>query len=132
MRGCGADDKVTRCWGDKVKEFRFVVLHHTGVAEPHFDLMIEEAGREMLRAWRVFVPPAEWGDGDVGAVRIADHRAVYMTYEGELSGGRGEVKRVAEGRGEVVQADERGMRVRMREVEAGGHWEIILPLDVID
>ena len=86
---------------------RFVVLHHTGGAgADHFDLMLEAAGEEKLMCWRVGVGPERWGDGLVwdaaGVERIADHRAVYMTYEGQISGGRGAVKRVAEGAGGEV------------------------------
>lgn len=36
------------------------------------------------------------------AVRLPDHRAVYLTHEGEVSGGRGEVARVASGRWAAV------------------------------
>ena len=101
--------------------FRFVVLHHTGIAEEHYDLLMELKGEEKLPAWRVFCGPEEWEEGELGAVRIQDHRAAYMTYEGAISGGRGEVKRGAEGRGEVVELGDERLRVRLelrgREVE---------------
>jgi hypothetical protein len=112
-------------------EVRFVVLHHTGAEEGgggHFDLMVEVPGERKLMTWRVGVSPEGWGeaeDGDVGAVRIADHRKVYMTYEGEISGGRGEVKRVAEGTAEIVGIVD--AQVSMRRMGAGG-WTIVVPL----
>ena len=35
---------------------------------------------------------------DLEVTRLADHRRMYLEYEGEVSGGRGEVMQVAEGR----------------------------------
>jgi hypothetical protein len=50
----------------------------------------------------------------VAAVRIADHRPAYLTYEGPISGDRGTVRRLASGT--VVQADQRpdGWRLEIR------------------
>jgi hypothetical protein len=73
---------------------RFVVLHHTGVAEPHFDLMIESAPGADLMTWRCGSWPIE---AEAPAKRLKDHRRAYLDYEGVVSGGRGEVQRVAEG-----------------------------------
>ena len=72
---------------------RYVVLHHTGHGEPHYDLMIGPADGPLvtfrLPAWpvasRVTIEP------------LPDHRAHYLTYEGPVSGGRGEVRRVEAG-----------------------------------
>jgi diacylglycerol kinase family enzyme len=90
-----------------------VVLEHTGAADgDHFDLMIEGAAEGKLLTWRVGSGPDAWTDGDLQARRIADHRTVYLTYEGEISGGRGRVRRVAEGDVQILAEDERGWRVR--------------------
>jgi hypothetical protein len=73
--------------------------------------MIEGGAGGKLLTWRVVAGPEEW-EGDVGAVRIGDHRMDYLTYEGEVSGGRGRVERVAEGEAEVAR-DGGGFRVRL-------------------
>jgi hypothetical protein len=84
------------------QELRYVVLHHTGSGDgDHFDLMLEVPGNERLMTWRVMMPPGRWG-GDVGAVRIGDHRKAYLSYEGDISGGRGKVRRVEEGMANVT------------------------------
>lgn len=116
---------------------RFVVLHHTGVEEPHFDLMVEVSGREGggLLTWRVGSSPEVWGSaehGEIGAVRIGDHRAVYLTYEGEISGGRGAVRRVAEGRGEILDLREGAILVELMPTGSDGSktpglWRLRLP-----
>ncbi|HEY7117716.1 MAG TPA: hypothetical protein VH475_14100 [Tepidisphaeraceae bacterium] len=73
---------------------RFVVLHHTGVEPPHFDLMFETAPGSKLVTWRSPVWPLI---GPTAVERLADHRRAYLEYEGAVSGGRGEVKRVLAG-----------------------------------
>ena len=74
---------------------RFVLLQHTGVPSPHFDLMIESALDAPLLTWRC--PHDPFTKEETSATRIADHRREYLTYEGEISGGRGEVRRVRDG-----------------------------------
>lgn len=74
---------------------RFVVLEHTwdGV---HWDVMIESGGT--LATWAVASPLV--AGHEQPARRLADHRPVYLDYEGPISGDRGSVRRVD--RGEFV------------------------------
>lgn len=65
---------------------RFVLLAHDWPA-PHLDLLLE-AG-PALRAWRLLGEP---GAAPVPAEPNADHRLLYLDYEGPVSGGRGEVR----------------------------------------
>jgi len=101
---------------------RFVLLLHEGCGTAHYDLFLEMPGREKLMAWHV----SQWGGDDkkLAAERIGDHRKAYMKYEGEISGGRGTVKRVAEGMAKVLEMSEKEMRVRLE----GGGVEVVLPL----
>jgi hypothetical protein len=83
---------------------RYVVLHHTGVLPPHFDLLLEPPPPpedQPLLTWRLEAPPTSW-DSDTLAVRQADHRPIYMTYEGEISNNRGQVERVSAGSAKVI------------------------------
>jgi hypothetical protein len=70
---------------------RFVLLEHDH-PYPHFDLMLE--GDQVLWTWRLAALPSEV---PVEATRVADHRLIYLTYEGPVSGGRGSVRRVDHG-----------------------------------
>jgi hypothetical protein len=73
---------------------RYVILHHTGVAEPHYDVMVETVPGGPLRTWR----SAVWPIIKPTAVAVlADHRAAYLTYEGPVCNNRGHVKCVAAG-----------------------------------
>jgi hypothetical protein len=67
---------------------RFVILEHDWPAR-HWDLFLEAGG--VLRAWRLLAEP---GPGvAVPAEANAEHRLLYLDYEGPVSGGRGSVSR---------------------------------------
>ncbi len=70
---------------------RFVVHHHVGHGPEHWDLMLEEP--DALATWQLDRPPSMSGDAPIPAVRIEDHRKAFLTYEGPISGQRGEVAR---------------------------------------
>jgi len=93
---------------------RYVVLHHTGIVPEHFDLMIQLPGGERLVTWRILTPPETWARQIPAAERLADHRLAYLTYEGPIAGGRGQVKRVAEGVGEYFASAPQGCRLRLQ------------------
>jgi hypothetical protein len=67
---------------------RFVILEHDH-PELHWDLMLEVG--EVLRTWRLTAPPAT-GQAVAGEA-IADHRRMYLDYEGPVGGNRGAVQR---------------------------------------
>lgn len=73
---------------------RYVVLHHAGVEEPHYDFMFEPAEGAALATFRL----REWPPSKGQEVRrLKDHRRLYLTYEGTIPGDRGFVVRVDEG-----------------------------------
>jgi hypothetical protein len=76
---------------------RYVVLAHDWPT-PHFDLLLEADG--VLKAWRLSGMPA--AGAAVPGEPIADHRLLYLDYEGPISGDRGSVRRVAAGTVEWV------------------------------
>jgi hypothetical protein len=95
---------------------RYVVLRHTGVMPEHFDLLVEPpsppAGQPLL-TWRIEDPPGRWSP-TTAAARQADHRPIYLEYEGEISGNRGRVKRVAAGTAVVLEAAPDACRFELR------------------
>lgn len=72
---------------------RYVVLHHTGYGPPHYDVMIERDADGPLRSWR----STTWPPTDGSLTPNVDHRRHYLAYEGPVSGGRGEVRRIDHG-----------------------------------
>lgn len=92
-----------------------ILRHDTPDGGWHFDWMILlESGR--LMTFRIVERPDEAG-GEFEATRLADHRAAYLEYEGELTGGRGRVTRVARGEVRLVEANDERVVV---EGEYGG------------
>lgn len=79
---------------------RFAVLRHETAGGVHWDLMLESNG--VLLTWSV--PPLFEGMPDRAipsfespAVRLPDHRMVYLDFEGPVSRNRGEVRRIDAG-----------------------------------
>ena len=72
---------------------RFVVLEHD-FPERHWDLLVEFG--DVLHAWRLNERPAV--GRRIAATKMADHRLMYLDFEGRVSGGRGSVSRVCSGR----------------------------------
>jgi DNA polymerase Ligase (LigD) len=89
---------------------RFVLLEHqwNGV---HWDLMLEVETGGDLRTW-AFDEPLVAGR-DLQARALPDHRLVYLGYEGEISGGRGFVRRIDRGMYERLVWDADVVRVRL-------------------
>ena len=83
-------------------ELRYVVLHHTGVASPHFDLMFETEAGGALTTFR----SGRWPiDQPTVLTRIGDHRRAYLDYEGPVAGNRGHVTRIAAGTYQLDRRD---------------------------
>jgi hypothetical protein len=101
----------------------FVILHHTGHGPEHWDFMLEEA--EALATWQCPVNPAVLSPGQaVPCSRLPDHRCAYLTYEGPVSGGRGEVRRVEEGSYQRLVANRQHRRVRLHGRKMTGLVEL--------
>ncbi len=74
----------------------FVIILHTGFGTDHYDFMLE-AG-PALATWQLARNCLALGEGESAPARkLPDHRLAYLTYQGPVSGGRGQVKRVCEG-----------------------------------
>lgn len=67
--------------------WRFAILRHD-FPDLHWDLLLE-AG-DSCRTWRLSAVPQV--DVDIAATPIADHRLLYLDYEGPVSGNRGIVE----------------------------------------
>ncbi len=100
---------------------RYVVLHHTGFEQPHFDLMLEaELGSERLLTWRTPAWPLREG---MRLIRLGPHRRGYLDYQGPVSRGRGEVRRVAQGTCALSWHAGGVYRVKFNEAELGT-WDL--------
>ena len=78
---------------------KFVIQRHERQNEPlrqaqgrstHWDLMLETG--DFLETYRIVKPPEQWGSEPIEAVRIFDHPLKFLTYEGPVNKGKGNVK----------------------------------------
>jgi hypothetical protein len=106
---------------------RFVLLEHrwNGV---HWDFMLEHG--EVLRTWAIDAPVLP--HADLPARALPDHRRIYLEYEGEISGQRGTVRRVAAGSYMALIWAEDRVRVRLLGPQLVGEVEIRQVVPVSD
>lgn len=90
---------------------RFVILRHETPSGhdrgPHYDLMFERG--DMLLTWSL--PELPIPGKTIPASALADHRLDYLELEGPLSGDRGSVRRVEEGKYDVLEESEKLLRL---------------------
>jgi hypothetical protein len=105
---------------------RYVVLHHIGTGEDHFDVMFERDGA--LATWGV--PSTDFTVPQT-ARKKPDHRPAYLDYEGPVSGDRGSVRRVRSGTYRLCESAPDRWVVVLDEVEtiairleSGDQWKI--------
>jgi hypothetical protein len=98
---------------------RFVLLEHRweGI---HWDFMLESG--DVLKTWAIDAPLVT--GADLPARALPDHRLIYLAYEGEISGGRGRVRRIAEGSYTARLWEEGHIRVRLDGDQLVGEVEI--------
>jgi hypothetical protein len=99
---------------------RFVILHHVLAAESprpsHWDFMLEWPGA--LRTWALDMPPSS--NQEIHALQLEDHRPIYLTYEGPVSGDRGHVTRLDGGEYQLISSDDCGMVLELRGSQLRG------------
>ena len=101
----------------------FVTILHTGHGPAHYDLMI--ARGQSLATWQSPADPADLAPGQSVAVRpLPDHRTAYLTYEGPVAGGRGEVRRVHRGRAETIGDDPTRWRLLLDDETCRARFEL--------
>jgi hypothetical protein len=112
----------------------FVLLEHDtrdeaargrrpGAGEVHWDLLIEVPGQERLATWRLAENPIE-GSAEIAAERIGDHRRAYLDYVGELSGGRGSVRRLDRGASVLEEYSEHRVTADLEGEHLRGRYEV--------
>ncbi|MHC4260141.1 MAG: DNA polymerase ligase N-terminal domain-containing protein [Planctomycetota bacterium] len=74
----------------RTKATKFVVQEHSKDSKVHWDLMLEMGG--VLKTFRLELPPDELLQHKTSAEKIFDHPLKFLTYEGDVNNGRGNVK----------------------------------------
>jgi len=83
----------------------FVIHIHSGFGPTHYDLMLEQG--QALATWQLSQSPQPLEPGQaMPARKLPDHRRAYLTYQGPVSQGRGQVAMLDKGAYEPLRADE--------------------------
>jgi len=92
---------------------QFVLLRHETGDEVHWDLGLDVG--EVLATWQIPSDPRALSGSAVAleARRIADHRRMYLDYEGPISRNRGRVARVDRGRWTPLERSPQHWRFRL-------------------
>lgn len=98
---------------------RFAILTHD---HPflHWDFLLEQG--ESCRTWRLLKAPDT--PGDIPAEAIADHRRMYLDYEGPVSGDRGTVTQWDAGTFEWLVHGDDLVGVRLKGRKLIGHAQV--------
>lgn len=99
---------------------RYVILFHktpTGYARAaHWDLMLETG--DTLRTWALDQEPR--ADVEIAAEQLADHRPLYLDYEGPVAGDRGTVTRWCAGNYTMLKYSDDAMLVHVEGSKLAG------------
>ncbi len=106
---------------------RFVILHHTGFGDEHWDLMIENG--LLLWTWKLAADPTVPQNFPMPARRIQDHRLIYLQFEGPVSGSRGTVRRMDEGMADCLEKSAARLELNFFGHHLSGEFVILNPSD---
>ncbi len=85
---------------------RTAIIEHTTADGVHYDWLIEDprlpdphAVNARLSTFRVPKPPTQWSTSNTLVIKaLPPHRRAYLTWQGRVSGDRGRVRRIADGK----------------------------------
>ncbi len=101
----------------------YVIQTHSGFGPLHYDLMLQRGNA--LSTWQLLQSPLELAEGKaIIAKRLKDHRLTYLTYEGDVSGGRGCVKILDKGTYQLTAADETLWKFQLHGRLLDGRFEL--------
>jgi hypothetical protein len=90
--------------------------NHRGV-DSHYDWMFD-AGESLL-TWATDRLPEVTAMGPLAAVRLVDHRRIYLHYQGPLTDGRGEVTQVESGDFQLISASDNRFEFQVTGTRSG-------------
>jgi hypothetical protein len=103
---------------------KFVIQKHVGHGTDHYDFMLRMG--PSLATWQIHRLPQALAVGECEPARkLPDHRLAYLTYEGEVSRGRGRVCPVAAGEYELVVNEPDRCCVDLKSPEVHGRFQLM-------
>ena len=90
---------------------RFVIQEHSKPDDLHWDLMLECG--DILQTYRLSKPPEEILVSPAAAEKIFDHPMRFLTYEGPVNDGKGNVKIADFGTYQETQSNESCIKLKL-------------------
>lgn len=90
----------------------YVILEHTTPRDIHFDFMLETGG--ILSTWRINIPPDELKTTPTKAEKIFDHPIKFLTYQGPVNKGTGNVTTVDKGTYSIINQTGDKLKIRIK------------------
>ncbi len=102
----------------------FVILAHRGHGPDHYDLMLSCDGA--LATWQLDSLPGDSpAHQPIEARKLPDHRLTYLSYEGSVTGNRGQVQRADHGTYELVDQSPSRWEFRLQGTSVCGLFELV-------
>ena len=83
---------------------KFVIQKHIKADDTHWDLMLQAGS--VLQTWRLDRPPKKLQGQTITAIKIFDHPLKFLTYEGTVNDGQGQVEIADSGTCHIIKRSE--------------------------
>lgn len=113
---------------------KFVIQKHTKAGDVHWDLMLQAGS--VLQTWRLNSPPQELQNQITTSIKIFDHPLKFLTYEGSVNNGLGQVEIVDSGTYHLIKNTETKMDFKIHgeilsgnfilELTAENNWRLFV------
>ena len=105
----------------------FVIQEHTSPCGIHWDLMLQF--QDVLRTWRLSVPPQQIQNEPIPAEKIADHPLRFLSYEGPVQNHIGSVKIADKGNLTLLEQTEKEISFEAAGRVFAGKFRLALQQD---
>ena len=102
---------------------RYVILKHTTAKEVHFDFMLESEG--VLSTWRISVRPDDLKTTPARAEKIFDHPIKFLSYEGAVNKGTGNVTTADKGTYSIISKTGEMLQIQIKAKILSGTYTLI-------
>jgi hypothetical protein len=101
----------------------YVILKHTRPDDIHWDFMLESG--EQLSTWRMSIPPEQISCNGATAEKIFDHSKKFLTYQGPVNKGKGNVTIEDEGMYSVISEGEDELQICIKAKILNGNYYLV-------
>jgi len=102
---------------------RFVIQKHSEGTNVHWDFMLETG--DVLRTWRLEFPPDKLAENVCCATKIFDHDLRFLSYEGPVKKGLGNVEIAENGAYQLLAEEEHKIELQLDGTALAGRFRLV-------